>query len=111
MMNASKLEQLPPAARDRIEKLRLLFIDRSRGHLVQIRELLEKRQTAGEQEAVDADLVQLAHSLAGTSGIFGFQSLGEAAVKVEATLRETGHSEADFAQAIDELIDQLNELG
>ena len=105
------MEKLPEAARDRIEQLRLLFIERSKGHLVQIQELLVKRQSASELKAADADLMTLAHSLVGTSGIFGFQALGEAAFKLENTVRETGYSESDFAQAMDELIDRLNALG
>ena len=110
MLNASRLEQLPEAARDRIEQLRLLFIERSKGHLGLIQELLLKRQSASELQAADADLVKLAHSLVGTSGIFGFQGLGEAAFKVESTLRESGYREADFAPAIAGLVDQLNAL-
>jgi len=110
MMSASKLEKLPAAARDRIEQLRLLFIERSKGHLVQIEELLVKRQSASELKAADADLMTLAHSLVGTSGIFGFQALGEAAFKFENTLREPGYSEADFALAMAGLTDQLNAL-
>jgi len=109
-MSASKLDQLPEAARARIEQLRLLFIERSKGHLVQIRELLVKRQSAGEVQAADADLMTLAHSFVGTSGIFGFQPLGEAAFKLENTVRETGYSEADFTQAMAGLIEQLNAL-
>ena len=106
----SKLDQLPEAARDRIEQLRLLFIDRSKGHLTQIQQLLVERQTASELPAADANLVKLAHSLVGTSGIFGFQSLGEAAFKVESILREAEFSETDFDQAIAVLVDQLNAL-
>jgi len=106
----SKLDQLPEAARDRIEQLRLLFIERSKGHLVQIQQVLADRQTASERPAADANLVKLAHSLVGTSGIFGFQALGEAAFKVESTLRVAGYREADFDQAIAGLMDQLNAL-
>lgn len=106
----SKLDQLPEAARDRIEQLRLLFIERSKGHLTQIEQVLADRQTASERPAADANLVKLAHSLVGASGIFGFQALGEAAFKVESTLREAGHREADFDQAMAGLIDQLNAL-
>lgn len=109
-MSASKLDQLPEAARDRIEQLRLLFIERSKGHLVQIQELLAKRQSANELQAADADLMKLAHSLVGTSGIFGFQALGDAAFNLENTVRETGYSESDFAKAMDGLLDQLNAL-
>jgi len=106
----AKLDQLPAAARDRIEQLRLLFIDRSKGHLTQIQQILVERQTASELLAADANLMKLAHSLVGTSGIFGFQALGEAAFKVESILRETGYKEADFAEAMAGLIDQLNSL-
>lgn len=110
MMNASKLEQLPVEARDRIEKLRLLFIERSRGHLEQIHQLLAKRKLPGEREAADADLMTLAHSLVGTSGIFGFQSLGEAAFKFETTARVDGYSEADFTSAMADLLDQIKAM-
>ncbi|MGJ8569273.1 MAG: Hpt domain-containing protein [Hoeflea sp.] len=109
-MSVSKLDQLPEAARDRIEQLRLLFIERSKGHLVQIQELASKRQFASETQAADADLMKLAHSLVGTSGIFGFQALGEAAFKLENTVRENGYSEADFTEAMAGLIEQLNAL-
>jgi len=107
----SKLDQLPEAARDRIEQLRLLFIERSKGHLTQIEQVLVERQTASELPAADANLIKLAHSLVGTSGIFGFQGLGDAAFQVESTLRKTGYRESDFAQAIAGLVDQLNALG
>lgn len=106
----SKLDQLPDAARDRIAQLRVLFIERSKGHLEQIQQALARRQSPSERPAADADLVKLAHSLVGTSGIFGFQALGEAAFKVETTLREAGYREADFKDAIDSLIKQLNAL-
>ena len=110
MMNASKLDQLPAEARDRIEKLRLLFVERSRGHLEQIHELLARRKLPGELEAADADLMTLAHSLVGTAGIFGFQSLGEAAFKLENTVRVDGYSEDDFASAMTDLLDQINAM-
>lgn len=110
MTPIAKLDQLPVAARDRIEQLRLLFIERSKGNLTQIQEVLVERQTAGELAAADANLMKLAHSLVGTSGIFGFQALGDAAFKVESTLREAEYKEADFAQAIAKLMDQLTTL-
>jgi len=110
MMSASKLEKLPEAARDRIGQLRLLFIERSKENLVQIQELVVKRQSPDSLKAADADLMKLAHSLVGTSGIFGFQALGEAAFRFETTLREPGYSESDFELAMAELINQLNTL-
>ena len=110
-MNAGKLDQLPAEARDRIEQLRLLFIERSRGHLDQIEELLAARQSSGEVAAADAHLVTLAHSLVGASGIFGCQALGEAAFRLENVLREDGYSESDFASALADLVDQIKALG
>jgi len=110
MTGISKLDQLPEAARDRIEQLRLLFIERSRGHIEQIEQALARRQSVSELPAADADLIKLAHSLVGTSGIFGFQALGEAAFKVETTLRKTGYRETDFEEVMAGLIDQLNAL-
>lgn len=109
-MNASKLDQLPAEARDRIETLRLLFIERSRGHLEQIQELLARRKLPGERKAADADLMTLAHSLVGTSGIFGFQSLGEAAFKLENTMRVDGYSEAGFTSAMADLLEQIEAM-
>ncbi|WP_340159431.1 Hpt domain-containing protein [uncultured Hoeflea sp.] len=110
MMNASKLEELPAEARERIETLRLLFIERSRGHLEQIQELLALRKLPGERGAADADLMTLAHSLVGTAGIFGFQALGEAAFRFENTVREEGYSEAEFASAMADLLDQIKAM-
>ena len=109
--NTTKLEQLPEAARDRIEQLRLLFIERSRGHLTEIQQLLDERQTASDPRTIDADLIKLAHSLVGASGIFGFQELGDTAFKFETTLRKPGYHEADFTQVAGDLIDQLTLLG
>jgi len=106
-----KLDQLPEAARDRIQQLRLLFIERSMEQLSQIRQLLEERKRAEDPRAKDGDLIRLAHSMVGASGIFGFQDLGNAAFKLENTLREPGYSEADFLQAADDLIARLTMLG
>ena len=77
---------------------------------MQIQELLVRRQSGSGLQAADADLISLAHSLVGTSGIFGYQALGEVAFEVETILREPGYSEPDFAQAMAALIDQLNTL-
>ena len=111
MAHATTLDQLPEAARDRIQQLRLLFIERSIQHLSQIRQLLDERARAEDPRAKDADLIKLAHSMVGASGIFGFQDLGNAAFKLENILREPGYSEADFLQAANELIAQLTMLG
>lgn len=105
-----KLEQLPEAARDRIAQLRLLFVDRSKGHLAEILQALEERKTADEPRASDADLIKLAHSLVGASGIFGHQALGNAAFEVESTLRLAEYSDAEFDRVIAGLIGQLQTL-
>lgn len=109
--NNTKLDQLPEDARDRIEQLKLLFIERSKGNLDQIRDLLEHRQTASDPRSVDVDLVKLTHSLVGASGIFGFQELGETAFRLENVLRTPGYQEADFENLAGELINQLTMLG
>ncbi|MEM5473834.1 Hpt domain-containing protein [Hoeflea sp. AS60] len=109
--HATKLEQLPEAARDRIQQLRLLFIERSMEQLAQIRHLLDERAGAEDPRTMDADLIKLAHSMVGASGIFGFPGIGNAAFKLENILREAGYSEADFEQAADELIAELTMLG
>lgn len=106
----SKLDQLPEAARDRIEQLRLLFVERSKGHLAEILQLLDERQATSEQLASDTALIKLAHSLVGASGIFGFKTLGNAAFEVESTLREAGYSEADFDRVMEGLTGQLKAL-
>ena len=111
MANANKLDQLPEAARDRIQQLRVLFVERSMVHLEQIRQLLEERQHAENPRAMDPDLVKLAHSMVGASGIFGFQDLGNAAFQLENTLRDPGYSDAAFNEAADGVIAQLVLLG
>jgi len=108
---ASKMDQLPEAARDRIEQLRLLFIERSKENLAQIRQLLDARKTANDPRSIDEGLMTLAHSLVGASGIFGFPELGDKAFRVEATLRSADYQEADFAEVTSELIEQLALLG
>lgn len=109
-MNASNLDQLPEAARDRIGQLRVLFVERSKGHLVQIQEILDERKVASDPRARDGELVKLAHSLVGAAGIFGFQDLGDIAFKAESLLRETGYSEEEFAAAIGDLNNHLTAL-
>lgn len=111
MTKTDKLDQLPEAARDRIQQLRLLFIKRSMEQLSQIRQLLEERTRAEDPRARDAELISLAHSMVGASSIFGFPDLGNAAFKLENNLREPGYSEADFLQAADDLIARLTMVG
>jgi len=111
MTNTKKLDQLPEAARDRIQQLRLLFIERSIEQLSQIRQFLDERARAEEPRAKDTDLIKLAHSMVGASGIFGFQDLGNAAFKLENTLRQPGYNEADFLRAADDLIGHHTMLG
>ena len=105
-----KLDQLPDAARERIDQLRGLFIERSKGHLTQIRQLLADRLEVSDHQTVDAELIALLHSLVGASGIFGYQELGEAAFRLENTLREANHSKTEFDQATADLIAHLNGL-
>ncbi|SOE17126.1 Hpt domain-containing protein [Hoeflea halophila] len=109
-LKTTRLDQLPPEARDRIEQLRHQFIQRSRGHLDQIGELLAARQSPGGMIAADAGLSTLAHSLVGASGVFGFQALGEAAVRLEKILRQDGYCESGFTTAITGLINEIEAL-
>jgi HPt (histidine-containing phosphotransfer) domain-containing protein len=106
----SKLDQLPEAARDRIEQLQLLFVERSKGHLAEIHQVLDERRATNDRRASDTALIKLAHSLVGASGIFGFQDLGNAAFEVESILGQTRYSEADFNRVLEGLIGQLKML-
>lgn len=109
-LKSCKFGQLPPEARDRIEQLRRQFIERSRGHLDQIRELLAARQSPGGAIAADAGLVTLAHTLVGASGIFGCEALGEAAFRLERILQQDGYSEPGFTSAITDLVNEIKAL-
>lgn len=109
--NTIGLDQLPEAARDRIEQLKLLFIERSKGNLDQIRDLLARRQLASDPHSVDADLIKLAHSLVGASGIFGFQQLGDAAFRLETLLRAPCYQKPEFERLSADLVEQLAGLG
>ncbi len=108
--SVDKLDQLPDEALNRIAQLRLLFVARCKENLIQIRQLLDDRTAANGRTTQDPELVKLVHSLAGTSAIFGYRDLGRTAFKLEATLREVNYPEANFAQAIDDLIEQLTAL-
>lgn len=107
----SNLDQLPDEAQSRIAKLRLLFVARCQENLDQIRQVLDKRTAADGPATQDPELIKLAHSLAGASAIFGYQELGLAASRVELTLRQDKYPDADFALAINALIEQLSALG
>ena len=108
--SVDKLDQLPDEAQNRIAQLRLLFVARCKENLLQIMQVLDDRTAANGRKTQDPELIKLAHSLAGASAIFGYRDLGRTAFKLEATLRETNYPEASFAQAVDDLIEQLTAL-
>lgn len=107
---AAKLDQLPEAARDRIAQLRQLFIERSKGNLTEIRQLLDRRQIPDERDDADSQLAKLAHSLVGASGIFGFPHLGESAFRLETALRDPGCGDAERETLIADLVGLLEGL-
>ncbi|AKI02020.1 Hpt domain-containing protein [Hoeflea sp. IMCC20628] len=108
--SVDKLDQLPDEAQNRIAQLRLLFVARCKENLIQIRQVLDDRAAANGPMTQDPSLIKLAHSLAGASAIFGYKDLGRTAFKLESTLREVNYPEADFTQAVEDLIEQLTAL-
>lgn len=102
--------RLSDASRQRIEQLRVVFIERSRQNLAQIRELLARRPTENDPRAVDTDLIKLAHTLVGASGLFGFHDLGNAAHEVEITLLRPDYTEAEFDAVTGELVEKLSQI-
>ncbi|MCY0093648.1 Hpt domain-containing protein [Hoeflea ulvae] len=109
--NGNQLDKLSDEAKDRVAQLRLLFVERCKENLAQIRQILgDPAEAGGLAQQQRADLIKLAHSLAGASAIFGYKELGVTAFKVETKLREAKYREADLAQILDELMDQLTAL-
>lgn len=109
--HTTSIEQLPEAARERIAQLKLLFIERSKGNLEQIRDLLGRRAREDDPRVINDELIKLAHSLVGASGLFGFPELGEMAFRLETLMRTPGYAEADFDRLSADLVDELARLG
>ncbi|MBA67918.1 MAG: hypothetical protein CML30_03515 [Rhizobiales bacterium] len=100
--------RLSDASRQRIEQLRVLFIERSRQNLAEIKALIARRPIESDPRAVDEDLIKLAHTLVGASGLFGFHDLGNTAHEVEVTLLRPGYTEAEFDGVTGQLVEKLS---
>ncbi len=67
--------------------------------------------TAIEEHGANGDLVRVAHSLAGTGGIFGFPELSARASDLESRLiAETGFDATNVRRALDMLIRELERM-
>ncbi len=67
-----------------MRRLRLRFVERARGQLADLKQFADAAGAAIPEN--HADLVPIAHSLAGASGIFGFPGLGDCASELETAL-------------------------
>jgi CheY-like chemotaxis protein len=109
MTLAGSVREFLPRTTDPLEALRAGFLGRVRRDLA----VLVHARNAGKTGAMPAATLdrikQLAHSLAGAGGIYGYAEISDAAAALEdaaiAQLAGSG-SAAEFSRALDELIHQ-----
>ncbi len=93
-----------------IDRLRVSFVERSLGNLAIIEEMLDGHERLTELAASNPGLIQMAHTLAGSAGIFGFPDIGEAGAELEVILRQPEFSEAELQRALKVLVAELSKL-
>jgi len=93
--------------KDPFAQLRNRFVERCRGDLAL---LLSFRDEPERRLSNRASLIQVAHSLAGSGGTFGFPEVSAHASALETVLIDGNGTDADAATALDRLIAVLDEL-
>lgn len=96
---------------DRMRQLRGRFVERSRTDAEEVR-AIRGHLKAGEPVSPEvlAHLFKTVHALAGAAGLFGFETVSEAALQVERILRAGETSAAEIAPSLAELGARLDEV-
>lgn len=112
-MNEQTREQKMDAARVRMAELAAKFLDRSDGDVASMRSGLG-RMAAGDATAV-GDIQHLAHRMAGTGATLGFESVSDAAHRLEKLAEGCARgaspddaTRARFAEAVEALAAELH---
>ena len=86
-----------PDMHDRVRQAHRLFLSRTYAKLMRAADLAVFLEAPGSAdiEAVRAELREIAHSIAGNSGSFGYHRLSELAEKLEAAL-DLGHFDREL---------------
>jgi CheY-like chemotaxis protein/HPt (histidine-containing phosphotransfer) domain-containing protein len=86
------------------------FADQLPGRLARMRQLLEALGAAGWQAEPGEELHRIAHSLAGAGGTLGMPEVGQAARRMEQTLKPVVQGQARFDDLRGEVAARLAEL-
>jgi chemotaxis protein histidine kinase CheA len=99
------------AFEERMRQLRGRFVERSRTDAEEVR-AIRGHLKAGEPVSPEmlTHLFRTVHALAGAAGLFGFETVSEAALRVERILRAGETTTAEIAPSLAELGTRLDEV-
>ncbi len=95
-------------ARKRLEAQRLKYLESLNNKRAAL-SILEEDWNDG-QIAVLVDIRHIAHKLAGSAGLYGFDSLAVASRRLDEELRLTSPTDKSVREALDGMIRELDEL-